>query len=69
MPSKQFIPPLLDVVPERDSRVVRRATRSVWKALAFPTEKTSVLTSTARHIAVWLALNEIGSRNIRHPPS
>ena len=59
MPSKQFIPPLLDVVPERDSRVVRRYVEHL-EGLGLSDRETSVLTSTARHIAVWLALNGSG---------
>ena len=59
MPSKQFIPPLLDVVPERDSRVVRCYVEHL-EGLGLSDRETSVLTSTARHIAVWLALNGSG---------
>ena len=59
MPSKQFIPPLLDVVPERDSRVVRRYEEHL-EGLGLSDRETSVLTSTAKHIAVWLALNGSG---------
>ncbi len=59
MPSKQFIPPLPDVVPERDSRVVRCYEEHL-DGLGLCGGKTGLLTSTARHIAVWLSINEAG---------
>ncbi|MCY3748235.1 MAG: tyrosine-type recombinase/integrase [Chloroflexi bacterium] len=59
MPSKQFGPPLPDVVPERHSRVVRCYAEHL-EGLGLSDRKTGVLTSTARHIAVWLSLNGAG---------
>ncbi len=59
MPSKQFGPPLSDVVPERDSRVVRCYTEHL-KGLGLSDRMTGELTGTARHVAVWLALNGAG---------
>ena len=59
MPSKQFGRPLPDVVPERDSRVVRCYAEHL-AGLGLCDRKTGFLTSTARHIAVWLSLNEAG---------
>ncbi|MYF31420.1 MAG: tyrosine-type recombinase/integrase [Gammaproteobacteria bacterium] len=59
MPSKQFGLPLLDVVPERDTRVVRCYAEHL-EGLGLSDRKTSLLISTARHVAVWLALNGAG---------
>ncbi len=59
MLSKQFSPPLPDVVPERDSRVVRCYAEHL-EGLGLSDRMTGELTSTARHIAVWLALNGPG---------
>ena len=59
MPSKQFGPPLPDVVPERDSRVVRCYAEHL-EGLGLSGGMTSDLFSTASHIAVWLALNGAG---------
>ncbi len=59
MLSKQFNPPLPDVVPERDSRVVRCYAEHL-EGLGLSDRMTGELTSTARHIAVWLALNGPG---------
>ena len=59
MPSKQFGPRLPDVVPERDSRVVRCYAEHL-EGLGLSGRKTSLLISTAGHIAVWLALNGAG---------
>ena len=54
MPSKRFGPPLPAMVPERDSHVVRCYAEHL-EDLGLSERETSVLTSTARHIAVWLA--------------
>ena len=59
MPSKHFGRPLPDVVPERDSRVVRCYEKHL-DGLGLCDRKTGFLTSTARHIAVWLSINEAG---------
>ncbi|MCY4138221.1 MAG: hypothetical protein OXF56_08170, partial [Rhodobacteraceae bacterium] len=59
MPSNQFGPPLPDVVPERDSRVVRCYTEHL-EGLGLSDRKIGLLTGTARHVAVWLALNGLG---------
>lgn len=59
MPSKRFSPPLADVVPERDSRAVRRYAEHLERHC--PSDSlTCLLISTARHITVWLALNGAG---------
>ena len=59
MPSNQFGPPLPDVVPERESRVVRCYTEHL-EGLGLSDRKIGLLTGTARHVAVWLALNGLG---------
>ncbi len=59
MPSKQFAPPLPDVVPERNSRVVRSYAEHL-EGLGLSAGMARVLTSTARHIVIWLALNGTG---------
>ncbi len=59
MPSKKFSPPLSDVVPERDSRVVRCYAERV-KGLGLSDRMTRSLAGTAAHIAVWLSLNGQG---------
>ena len=59
MPSKQFAPPLPDVVPERDSRVVRSYAEHL-EGLGLSAGMARVLTSAARHIVIWLALNGTG---------
>ena len=59
MPSKQFGRSLPDVVPERDSRVVRYYAEHV-EGLGLTDRMTGLLTSTARHIAVWLSINGAG---------
>lgn len=59
MPSKQFGPPLPDVVPERDSRVVRHYAEHL-EGLCLSTGMTGDLISTASHIVVWLTLNGAG---------
>ena len=59
MPSKQFSPPLPDVVPERDSRVVRCYAEHL-EGLGLSAGKIGEMTSTARHVAVWLAADGLG---------
>ncbi len=56
MPSKHFSPLLPDGVPERASRVVRCYAEHL-EGLGLSGRKTGEMTSTAGHIAVWLALN------------
>ena len=59
MPSNQFGPPLADVVPERDSRVVRCYAEHL-KGLGLSAGTIRKLINTARHIVVWLALDGPG---------
>ena len=59
MPSKQFSPSLPEVVSERDSRVVRCYAEHL-EGLGISDRKTGLLTSTARHVAVWLSINGLG---------
>ncbi len=59
MPSKQFGPPLPDVVPERDSRVVRCYAEHL-EGLGLSIGMTGDLISIAAHIVVWLTLNGAG---------
>ena len=59
MPSKQFGRPLPDAVPERDCRVVRCYAEHL-DVLGHCDGKTGPLTDTARHIAVWMSINEAG---------
>ena len=59
MPSKQFAPPLPDVVSERGPRVVHYYAEHL-EGLGLSTGMTGDLISTASHIAVWLALNGAG---------
>lgn len=64
MPSKRFGALLPDVVPERDSLIVRHYAVHL-ESFGLSDGKTGTMTSTARHVAVWLA----GPRQARHPPS
>ncbi len=59
MPSKKYGRPPPDVVPERDSRVVRCYEEHL-EGLGLCDRQTGFLTSTARHIAGWLSINEAG---------
>ena len=54
MPSKRFDAPLPDVVPERDSLIVRRYAEHL-EGLGLSDGRIGTMTSTARHVAVWLA--------------
>ncbi len=51
MPSKRFDAPLPDLVPERDSRVVRRYAEHL-ESLCLSDRTIGLLTGTARHVAV-----------------
>ncbi len=59
MPSKRYSPPLSDGVREWDSRVVRCYAEHL-EGLGLSSGKTGEMISTARHVAVWLAANELG---------
>ncbi len=59
MPSKQVGPPLPDVVPQRDSGAVRCYAEHL-AGLGLSAGKTRKLTSTARHVAIWLAGDRVG---------
>ncbi|MDE0523215.1 MAG: tyrosine-type recombinase/integrase [Boseongicola sp.] len=59
MLSNRFDAPLPDVVPERDSRVVRRYAEHL-ESLCLSDRTIGLLTSTARHVAVWLATRGLG---------
>ena len=54
MPSKQIALPLPDVVPERDSLIVRPYAEHL-KGVGLSDGTTRMLISSARHIAVWPA--------------
>ena len=58
MPSRQFGPPLPDVVPGRDSGVVHYYAEHL-ESLGLSAGMTGDLISTAGHIMVWLALNGV----------
>ena len=59
MPSNQFGRPQPDVVPERDTRVVRCYEEHL-EGLGLCDRKTGFLTNTAGRIAVWLSIKEAG---------
>ena len=59
MSSKKFLPPLPDVVPERDSLIVQHYAEHL-ECLGFSDRTIGSLTGTARHVAVWLAANGLG---------
>lgn len=54
MSSIKFLPPLPDVVPERDSLIVRHYAERL-EGLGLSDRTTGPMTGTARHIAVWPA--------------
>ena len=54
MPSKKIVPPRPDVVPERDSLIVRHYAEHL-EGVGLSDGTTRMLTGTARHAAVWLA--------------
>ena len=59
MSSKKFPPPPPDVVPERDSLIVRHYAEHL-EGLGLSDRTTGSLAGTARHVAVWLAANGAG---------
>ena len=59
MPSKRFDAALPDVIPDRDSRVVRRYAEHL-ESLCLSDWMIHLLTSTAKHVAVWLATSGLG---------
>ena len=59
MTTKRLSPSLTDVVPERDARAVRGYANRL-ESLGHSDRNIGTLTSTARHVAVWLAASGLG---------